>query len=177
MGCTVYIATSLDGYIARPDGSVDWLEVTGPDEEDYGFAEFMAGVDALVMGRKSFEVVLSFGEWYYGTTPVIVLSSTLEAPPAGSPETVEIMKGSPGEVVGTLAERGLEHLYVDGGRTVQAFMDAGLIDRFIIARIPVVIGEGIPLFGTVASDVKLEHVTTETFDNGIVKTEYVLVRD
>lgn len=176
MSCTVYIATSIDGFIARPDGGVDWLDVAGPDDEDYGFFAFMAGIDALVMGRKTLETALSLGPWYYGETPVICLSSTLQTPPEGSPDTVELMNAAPRDVVATLAERGLNNLYVDGGTTIQQFMDHELIDRFIIARIPVIIGEGIPLFGNVPADLKFEHVKTDIFENGITKSEYTVVR-
>ena len=175
MPCTVYIATSIDGFIARPDGGVDWLDVAGPDDEDYGFFEFMAGIDALVMGRKTLETALSLGPWYYGETPVICLSSTLQAPPEGTPDTVELMNASPQVVVDTLKARGLESLYIDGGTTIQQFIDAGLITRFIIARIPVIIGEGIPLFGKVPADIKLQHVKTDIFDNDITKSEYTVI--
>jgi len=173
MKASAFIATSLDGFIARPDGAIDWLE--GPESvngDDYGYREFMATVDFLVMGRRTFEKVLGFGEWSYGTQPVVVLSSRPLAIPDELAGTVEGMSCAPVDVVSRLAERGAEHLYVDGGVTIQRFLAAGLIHRLIITRIPVLIGTGIALFGPVSADVVLKHVGTRSFSNGLVQSEY-----
>jgi len=173
MKSTVYIATSLDGFIARPNGEVDWLG--GPPSEggeDYGYEDFMATVDVLVMGRKTFEKVLSFGEWPYGTKPVVVLSSSPLQIPEGIAESVEAMSGSPAELVDRLSKRGANHLYIDGGKTIQGFLAAGLIQRLIITRIPVLIGSGIPLFGPLRRDIRLRHIRTLEFPGGIVQSEY-----
>ena len=172
MKASVFIATSLDGFIARSDGSLDWLPEGGG--EPHGYTEFMATVDALVIGRKTFETVLSFSEWPYGTKPVIVLSSspaTLQAPPGA---TCTIMAASPADVVDRLAERGMRHLYIDGGVTIQRFLSAGLIQRLVITRVPVVLGTGIPLFGPVAHDLRFTHVATRAYPSGLVQSEYVV---
>lgn len=172
MAASVFIATSLDGFIARQDGALDWLPAGGG--EAHGYAEFMATVDALVIGRKTFETVLTFDAWPYGAKPVVVLSTTLTqvAMPAGA--VCEVTNGTPGEVMSRLAGRGLNRLYVDGGVTIQGFLKAGLIHRLIITRIPVLLGSGIPLFGPLPRDVRLEHVATRSFPSGMVQSEYVI---
>lgn len=175
MKVSVYIATSLDGFIARADGTLDWLPV-GSDEatgDDYGYHEFMDSVDYLVMGRNTFEVVLGFGgEWPYGQKRVVVLTSRPLELPADLTEMVETMSGSPREVTDRLAERGAKHLYIDGGQTIQRFLTEGLIQQLIITRIPVLIGDGIPLFGPLPNDVKLKHIETQSFANGMVQSRY-----
>jgi dihydrofolate reductase len=171
---TVFVGISVDGFMARPDGRFDFL----PEEpEDHGFDAFMATVDALVMGRNTFEVVLPFETWPYGKTRVVVLSTRpvdLSAAAARG-AVVEQMSGTPEEIVARLGARGARHLYVDGGETIQRFMRAGLIDRLVITRVPVLIGEGISLFGAVPSDVQLRHVQTRTFPSGLVQSEYTVV--
>lgn len=174
MTTTVYIATSLDGFIARPDGGLDWLPTGGSEDdgEDYGYRAFVDSVDVLVMGRNTFETVLSFGEWPYGGKPVVVLTSrTLEISDelAG---TVEAMSAPPGEVVRRLAERGATHLYIDGGKTIQRFLAEGLIQRLIITRVSVLLGSGIPLFGPLPHDIELQHVETRPFASGLVQSHY-----
>ena len=173
---TVFIATSLDGFIARRNGDIDWLpQPTGADDgEDHGYGDLMRSVDALVMGRHTFEKVLTFGEWPYHGKPVIVLSSRPAAVPARLLGQVEWMTGEPAEVAARLAARGWLRLYVDGGVTVQRFLAAGLVDRLIVARIPVLIGEGIPLFGPLPHDVRLRHEVTRSFPSGIVQSEYAV---
>ena len=172
MKASVFIATSLDGFIARADGGLDWLPEGGG--EPHGYTEFMATVDALVIGRKTFETVLSFPQWPYSTKPVIVLSSrpaTLEAPRGA---ICTFMDATPPEVIDRLAARGMDHLYIDGGVTIQRFLTAGLIQRLIITRVPVVLGTGIPLFGPVAHDLRFAHVTTRAYPSGLVQSEYVV---
>jgi dihydrofolate reductase len=171
MQCSVFIATSLDGFIARPDGGLDWLP--GDDCEPHGYDEFIASVDAIVIGRKTFEVVLGFGGWFY-TRPVIVLSSTLNELTLPKQAVCERMAGTPQEVVDQLAQRGYRHLYVDGGVTIQRFLRAGLIQRMTITRIPVLLGKGIPLFGDLSQDLRWKHVTTRSFASGMVQSEYAL---
>lgn len=170
MRSSVFIATSLDGFIARPDGGLDWLP--GDDCEPHGYDEFMATVDALVIGRNTFETVLSFGTWPYGKTPVIVLSRTLKRLNAPAGALCEGMAGPPEEIVARLAQRGMQHLYIDGGLTIQGFLRAGLIQRFILTRIPVLLGSGIPLFGPVPQDIRFEHMATRSFPSGMVQSEY-----
>lgn len=172
MQCSVFIAASLDGFIARRDGGLDWLP--GEDCEPHGFDEFIATVDAIVFGRKTFEIVQNFGKWFYGKMPVIVLSSTLKELKLPEEAVCEVMAGTPQEIVDRLAERGYRHLYVDGGVTIQGFLRAGLIQRMIITCIPVLLGSGIPLFGDLSQDIRWKHVNTRTFANGMVQNEYAI---
>ncbi len=172
MKASVFIATSLDGYIARTDGGLDWLP--GDECEPHGYEEFMAGVDALVIGRGTYETVLAFDGWPYGDKPVVVLSSTLSQTAAPAGATCELMSGPPETVVARLAARGMQHLYVDGGVTIQGFLRAGLIQRLTITRIPVLLGSGIPLFGAVPRDIRLQHQWTRTFPSGMVQSEYLV---
>jgi dihydrofolate reductase len=174
MKTTVFIATSIDGFIARENGGIDWLP-TGDNaegEEDYGYQELMDSVDAIVMGRNTFELVLSFGEWAYGEKPVVVLSGQQMRIPDRLSKTVEWMDASPQKVIQNLTARGLEHLYIDGGKTIQGFLKEGLIQQLIMTRVPILIGVGIPLFGSIPHDVKLRHVGTRSFGNGLVQSEY-----
>jgi dihydrofolate reductase len=173
MRASVFIATSLDGFIAREDGALDWLPTDGG--EPHGYDEFIATVDAIVIGRNTFETVLSFEAWPYGTKPVIVLSTTPEALRAPDGAVCDMMAGTPAEVVARLSARGFKHLYVDGGLTIQGFLKAGLIQRLIITRIPVLLGRGIPLFGPLSHDVRLEHVGTRSYPSGMVQSEYRVV--
>jgi dihydrofolate reductase len=172
MKASVFIATSLDGFIARENGALDWLPPNGG--EAHGYLEFMATVDALVIGRKTFETVLTFDEWPYGTKPVVVLSSRPNELVAPADAVCEMMAGSPPEVVARLAERGMKHLYIDGGVTIQRFLEAGLIQRVIITRVPVLLGSGIPLFGSLSRDIRFEHVATRSYPSGLVQSEYVI---
>jgi dihydrofolate reductase len=172
MSASVFIATSLDGYIARPDGALDWLPHDGG--EPHGYEEFIATVDVIVIGRKTFETVLTFDAWPYGTKPVVVLSTKPSAPKAPAGAVCEMMSGTPAEIVARLAARGMTHLYVDGGVTIQGFLEAGLIQRLIVTRIPVLLGSGIPLFGPLSRDVRLQHVVTRAFPSGMVQSEYLI---
>ena len=171
MKASVFIATSLDGYIAREDGTFDWLP---ENPEPHGYDEFIASVDALVIGRKTFETVLSFGGWVYGQKPVVVLSSNASDLKAPDGANCDFMDATPQEVVDRLTKRGMTHLYIDGGVTIQRFLEAGLIQRMIITRVPVLIGSGIPLFGPLSRDVRPKHVSTRTYPSGLVQSEYVI---
>jgi dihydrofolate reductase len=173
MKASVFIGTSVDGFIARPNGELDFLPADGG--EPHGYNEFIASVDALVIGRKTFETVLGFpGEWAYCDKRVVVLSgqplNLSEARARGG--NVQQMDGSPSEIVAKLEGAGIRHIYVDGGVTIQRFLREGLIQRLIITRVPVLIGEGIPLFGVLPRDVRLRHVSTQHYASGLVKTEY-----
>ena len=172
--CSVFIGVSLDGFIARPNGDLDWLMGEGGGSAEYGYNEFIAGIDAIVMGRKSFEKVLSFDRWYYGDKRVIVLShQPLDLSVAQARGgVVEQMAGSPAELVAKLVATGAGRLYIDGGVTIQQFLRAGLIHRLIISRLPVLIGDGIPLFGSLSHDIRLSHIATRTYSGGMVQTEY-----
>jgi len=167
---------SLDGFIARFDGSFDFLTAGSEiDGESNGFNAFFSTVDAVLMGRNTYEVVLPFPDWPYGATPVFVLSHR-SLPPAPNGAVVEPIAGDPAEVAGQLATRGFQHVYVDGGATIQQFLGAGLVDRLVITRIPVLVGTGIALFGAVDSDVRLRHVATRELRGGAVQSEYEVDR-
>ena len=174
---SVYVATSLDGFIARRDGSIDWLneaQVLVPDGEDLGFQAFMDTVDTLIMGRKTFEQVLSFGVWPYGQTPVVVFShNPIHIPPA-LVDTVSRASGPPRAILERLSAQGVQHVYADGGNTIQGFLAESLIDHITITTIPVLLGDGIPLFGPLEKDIRLTHVKTVAYDFGFVQTTYAI---
>jgi dihydrofolate reductase len=169
---SVFIATSLDGFIARSNGDLDWLPAGGGEE--HGYDAFIATVDALVIGRNTFETVLTFDAWPYGPKPVFVLTNRPLPVPAPAGAVVESMSGPPSEIVSRLAARGIRHVYVDGGITIQQFLRAGLIQRLTITRIPVLLGSGIPLFGALPGDVRLQHVATRQYVSGMVQSEYTV---
>jgi dihydrofolate reductase len=174
MNASVFVGASVDGFIARPDGGLDWLPSGGGEE--HGYEAFIASVDVLVIGRHTYETVLGFDTWPYGGKPVFVLSTRgLPPPPAGA--VVERMEGEPAEILARLADRGFRHAYVDGGITIQRFLRAGLIQRLVITRVPVLIGAGIPLFGELPHDVALQHVETRHYPSGLVQSEYRVLSD
>lgn len=171
MIASVFVGTSLDGFIARLNGEFDFLPEGGG--EPHGYDEFISTVDALVIGSKTFATVLACETWPYGKKPVFVLSTRPLAPaPVGA--VLERMSGTPAEIVSQLAARGIGHIYVDGGITIQRFLHAGLIQRLIITRVPVLIGAGIPLFGAVPHDIALKHVATRQYTSGLVQSEYLI---
>ena len=171
MTVSVFVGTSVDGFIARPNDDLDFLP---EDCEPHGFDEFLASVDAIVMGRRTFEKVLTLGPWPYGDKRVVVLSRRpVDVAAVGG--AVEQMAGTPAEIVSRLAASGAHHLYIDGGITIQEFLRAGLIQRLVITRVPVLIGDGIPLFGTLPRDVRLRHIATRHYPSGLVQSEYHVV--
>jgi dihydrofolate reductase len=169
MTVSVFVGTSVDGFIARPNGDLDWLPSGGG--EPHGYDEFIASVDAIVIGRKTFETVLAFEAWPYAGKRVVVLSDR-PVDLSAAKGAVEQMGGAPAEIVSRLAASGAHHLYVDGGVTIQRFLRAGLAHRLIITRVPVLIGDGIPLFGSLPGDVRLRHVATRHYPSGLVQSEY-----
>ncbi len=176
---SVFIATSLDGFIAREDGDLDWLDAASgavPAGEDCGYAAFMESVDVLVMGRNTFEKVLSFDAWPY-EKPVVVLSRSRIEIPGALRGTVSASSESPVDLVMRLSGEGVEHLYIDGGSVIQSFLNAGLIDTLIITVIPVLLGSGLRLFGPLERDLPLKHVATKPYDFGFVQHEYSLTRE
>jgi dihydrofolate reductase len=173
MKVSVFIGTSVDGFIARLNGSFDFLPADGG--EPHGYNEFFAGVDALVIGRKTFETVLAFETWPYRTKRVVVLSSRPIDFSGVRGGVVEQMDGDPAQIAAKLEASGVRHIYVDGGITIQRFLRAGLIQHLTITRVPVLIGEGIPLFGSVPRDLRLRHVATQQYPSGLVKSEYEII--
>lgn len=174
---SVFIATSLDGYIARKNGALDWLPGSdGASVEDTGYPEFFASVDTLVMGRNTYELVLTFGEWPYQGRRVFVLSSRYSKKPQPLVNGAVGTSVSPVELAMQLEQFGAKHVYVDGGKTIQGFLRAGLIDEITITRVPVLLGEGIPLCGAQEQDIKLLHQSTRTFASGMVQSKYKVLR-
>jgi len=178
--CSVFIATSLDGFIARSDGRIDWLNDANKaviPGEDCGYGKFMADVDALVMGRNTFEQVLTFDSWPYGSTPVVVLSHRKISLPTNLPLSVSVSNKTPTALVTWLTERGAKKIYVDGGLTIQSFFAAGLIDDITITVIPILLGSGKTLFGPLQTDLRLAHEGTTGFEFGFVQSRYRVIRD
>lgn len=168
----VYIAASMDGYIADPEGKLDWLmNIPNPEKSDYGFADFMDSMDGIIMGRKTFEVVLSFGDWPYNKK-VFVLSKTLQSIPKNLEGKVEILNGEIESLITDLNNRGFENLYIDGGKTIQSFLALDLIDEMIITRASVILGGGIPLFGGLTQAMNFEVLSSEKLNDRLVKTHY-----
>ncbi|MBF0277366.1 MAG: dihydrofolate reductase [SAR324 cluster bacterium] len=176
---SVFIATSIDGFIAREDASLDWLETANssvPEGEDCGFHAFFSSVDILVMGRNTYEKVLSFGEWPYREKPVIVLSSrALEIPP-DLRKMVEHSSETPEKLYKRLSEKGLNRLYIDGGDTIRRFLEAGLIHDLTITVIPVIIGKGLSLFGGLKRDVSLKHISSKIYDFGFIQSSFQVIQ-
>jgi dihydrofolate reductase len=171
---SAYLAVSLDGFIARTNGSMDWLRGGGPRpaEEARRYQEFMASVDAIVLGRGTFESVLDLSRWPYGDKPVIVLTSRGITVPDELGHQVTPMSGTPAHLVESFNSRGWNRVYVDGGTTIQRFLAAGLLHRLILNRVPVLIGSGLPLFGPLPADQWWVHVQTTAYAGGLVQSEY-----
>ncbi len=172
---SVYVAVSLDGFIAREDGGIDWLNAANknvPVEEDCGFIAFLDSVDVLIMGRKTFEQVLSFEEWAYGKKNVIVLSKNQVDIPKHLAQTVSCSSESPQELTERLTQNGAKRLYIDGGITIQSFLAEGLVLDLIITVIPIVLGKGKSLFGSPHHDIELKHISTKVYNFGFVQSTY-----
>ena len=170
MRVSVFCGTSVDGFLARPDDTFDFLQ-TG-ESVPHGFTEFLDSVDVVVMGRRTFDVVRGLGHiGLYGGKPLVVLSAA-PMDPSSLPAGAEWMSGTPQEIVGRLQERGFRHAYLDGGLTIQRFLRAGSVDRITITRVPVLIGQGVPLFGPLPHDIRLRHLSTRSYEGGLVQSEY-----
>lgn len=171
----VFIATSLDGFIARPDGDIDWLLQRDDPAEDHGYADFIADKDHIVMGRGTYEKVLTLGPWAYDR-PVLVLSQQLaDAPvPQALQDKVRFSGGSPREVMNALAAQGVQRVYVDGGQLVQSFLRDGLIADMVISTVPVLLGSGRRLFGALSGDIDWTLLSSRSFASGLVQSSYRL---
>ena len=184
MKCSVFIATSVDGFIAKNDGNVDWLHSAGNLEADMaghadmGMTEYMASVDCMIMGRKCMEMISSMNltteQWPYGDTRIIVLSNTLKYAPDNIKDKVELYSGDLNALVSKLETEGHQHVYIDGGTTIQAFINLKLINEMTITRAPVLLGEGIALFGKTFKDIKLEQAQSIAYPNDFVQEKYTV---
>jgi dihydrofolate reductase len=172
----VFIATSLDGFIARPDGSLDWLQqaqAAAPAGEDFGYDEFMASIDALVMGRKTFETVLTFDPWPYGTRPVHVMSRRAGvAVPELLRTTVRHGSETPAELLVALGRQGIRRVYLDGGELIQSFLVDDRVDRITVTTIPVLLGQGRRLWGPLPADREWTLEEARHWDCGFVQSAY-----
>ena len=174
----VYIATSLDGYIAGEDGNLDWLhDVPNPTGDDLGFANFMDSVDCLLMGRVTYETVRGFGgEWPY-PKKVFVLSNNLKKIPDELKDKVEIINGEIKDVLKKIHGSGHKNIYVDGGKTIQSLLSLDLIDELIISTIPILLGKGCRLFGELSKPLKFKLEDSKVLINYIVQSKFSRVRE
>lgn len=182
MKCSVFIATSVDGYIATQDGGVDWLETAGkPDVDmgersDMGMNSYMASVDCMIMGRKSMEKISSFDltpeQWPYGDIRIIVLSNTVKEAPDNLNGKVEMYSGDIPGLISKLENEGYQHAYIDGGATITSFINLELINEMIITKAPILLGDGKPLFGKTFKRIKLEDAEATAFPNSFVQVKY-----
>ena len=182
MKCSVYIATSVDGFIAKDDGSVDWLHTAGNPEADMGnqtdmgMNDYFSSFDCMIMGRKCMDMISSMKltpeQWPYGDTRIIVLSNTIKVAPENMLGKVEIYSGDIQALISNLESEGYEHAYIDGGATIQAFINLKLINEMTITRAPILLGEGIPLFGKTFKDIKLEEAKATAFPNDFIQVKY-----
>jgi len=171
MKTTVYVGTSLDGFIAREDGDIDWLVKYQNKEVHDSYNEFINRIDAMVIGRGTFEKVLSFPEWPY-EKKVFVLSTSLKQIPGTLNEKATLVAMKPAELLNYLSDKGFSNIYIDGGKVIQSFLREDLIDELIITKVPELIGTGIPLFGYLDNDLRFEHIKTNIYSDGLVKSQY-----
>lgn len=175
MNCLLFLALSLDGYVARCDGSLDWLEKANEritPGVDLGFHSFLASVDVLVMGRKTFEQVLGFNEWPYNGLHVVVLTRQGINIPPNLQDTVSTLSGEPHEIVAHLSAKGYKNAYIDGAETIQRFLQAGLIDEMTLTVVPILIGQGKTLFAPLTKDIPLKLIEAKPYDFGYIQLKY-----
>lgn len=173
----VFIATSLDGYIARKNGDIEWLLQQDLPDENHGYESFINNIDAIIMGRGTFETICDFTPWPY-EKPIVVLSSKLSA--QSVPEhligKVRFSNQTPEQVMLMLEAEGYKRVYIDGGQVVQSFLKQGLIHDLIITKIPILLGEGRSLFGPLSHDIWLKHLNTQSFPSGFIQSHYEIVK-
>jgi dihydrofolate reductase len=167
----VFLGVSLDGYIARIDGSLDFLDSYQDGNEDYGYSDFIKNIDVILMGRKTFEKVISFDEWPY-SIPVYVATNKGIVIPEKLKNICHTIGGSPSEIINIFKTKNFKNIYIDGGITIQAFLLENLIDEITISRLPVLIGDGIPLFSKNQKEIHFIHKETIVYKNGIIKSLY-----
>jgi len=184
MKCSAYIATSADGFIATKEGGVDWLHTAGngkeltKDKADMGFGAYLSSVDCMIMGRKCMETIsamnLSPEQWPYGDLRIIVLSNTIKIAPENMQNKIELYSGDLLTLIEQLGQEGYKSAYIDGGTTIQSFIKLKHLDEITITKVPLLLGDGIPLFGKTAQHIKLEQAKSEVFANDFVQLKYVL---
>lgn len=168
---SIYIATSIDGYIARKDGTIDWLLFGHTGDEDYGFKKFIDSVDTLVLGRKTYQVVSGFEDWPYSGKRVIVLSNTLKK----VRNEAELFSGDLTDLLSQLQKDEIKHIWVDGGTTASKFLEEGLVDNLTISIIAMVLGTGIPLFSSITKEQSCRLVSSQSYPSGLVQLKYKII--
>lgn len=182
MKCSAFIATSVDGFIATKDGGVDWLQTSGNgqvltgENSDMGFNAYISSVDCMIMGRKTMDLIsrmnLTPEQWVYGNLKIIVLSNTIKEVPENMKGRVEMYSGDLLSLISNLENEGHKHVYIDGGTTIQNFINLKLINEITITKVPIILGEGIPLFGKMSKSIKLEDAKAVTFLNDFIQLKY-----
>ena len=175
MKFSVFIATSLDGYVADTDGRIGWLlDFTRqvPDDEDCGYQEFLTGMDALVIGRRALEQALCFPEWPYGDRPVFVVSRELQSLPADLPASVTLETRTPRELARHLQKLGYRHAFLDDEQLIRGFLRHDLIETLTITTVPVLLGDGVPLFGRLGVTLGLQLEACQAYPFGFVQSRY-----
>lgn len=167
----VFVAQSLDGFIASKDGSTRWLNIPNPTKTDYGYKQFLSKIDAFVIGRFTFEKALKYKPYPYNKQ-VFVLSTTLKNIPINLQDSVEIVNGNLKTIVQNINSKGYHKLYIDGAKTIQSFLNENLIDEITINTLPIILGEGIKLFENINKTIPLELKYQERYENGIITTTY-----
>ncbi len=175
MKASVYIGTSLDGFIARKNGDIDWLVQYANEEAVEAYHEFMKNIDVILIGRGTYEKVLSFPSWPYNKK-VFVMSATLKELPETTKDKVTLVCKSPIQILDHLSHQGYSSVYVDGGKLIQSFLREDLIDELIISKVPVIIGSGLPLFGELKMDLQFSHIKTIVQKNQLVRSYYARKR-
>lgn len=168
---SIYIATSIDGYIARKDGSLDWLDRVGGFDEDYGFQKLLGSIDALIIGRKTYEVATTVSDPYPGKR-VVVLSNSLNA----VREDMELYRGDLAELLTKLHKDGIRHIWIDGGATISQFLSSRMVDMMTLSIIPVILGSGIPLFNVIDKEIPCRVISSQAYPSGLVQLRYEIVQ-
>ena len=171
MKTSVYIGTSLDGFIARANGNFDWLTQFADNDAIHAYEEFMNKIDAIVIGRGTFEKILTLPSWPY-TKKTFVLSTTLKQLPNSIRDKATLLSMKPKEILSHLSGIGFSSIYIDGGKVIQGFLKEDIIDDLIISKVPLLIGNGVPLFGFLGADLQFKHIRTEVQSNGLVRSYY-----
>lgn len=167
---SIYIATSIDGYIARADGGLDWLDQVGGYDEDYGFQHLLGSIDALIIGRKTYEIATTVPDPYPGKR-VIVLSNSLNSVTHG----MELYRGDLTQLLTKLHEDGIKHIWIDGGVTVSQFLSSQMVDTMTLSIIPVILGSGIPLFNGIEKEIPCRVISSQSYPSGLVQLRYEIV--
>lgn len=170
-----FLALTPDGYIAGKDGSIDYLDRFQDGTEDAGYGQYFLSIDAILMGRETFETVCKFPEWPYSPKPVYVLSTREVHIPERLSERAFKIKGKPEEVIQKLIDYGYEHIYVDGGKTISSFIRSKLLNEITISFLPLLLGDGIPLFSDLGGEIQMELLSSKQFQSGIVQNIYKFI--